>query len=159
MPLYATAGCKLYIGGVLDQKSADFAEADFAAVVWVQIKSLESMGSLGDTSNGVSIDLIDEGRTKTLKGTRSAGNMEIVCGLDAADAGQIAAIAAEKTPYDYAFKVELNDKPAGGTNGTRLFIAKVMSQAEVYDAANNVRKQNLTLAVNSNVVRIAAAEA
>lgn len=157
MPLYATAGCKLYIGTALEAKSTDFAADDFTSMVWTRITGLESLGSLGDTSQEVSIDLIDEGRTKTLKGTRSAGKMEVVCGVDADDDGQIAAIAAEKTPYDYAFKLELNDKASGGgTNGTRLFIAKVLSAAEVFDAANNVRKQNFTLGVNSNIVRTAA---
>ena len=55
--------------------------------------------------------------------------------------------------------VEFNDAPAGGTPSERLFIAKVASQSEQYDTANSVMKLNLSLAVNSNVVRVDAAAA
>lgn len=159
MTIHATAGLRLFIGGPLDQKSTDFVAADFTSEVWVEIGGLDSLGSLGDSSEAVSQAIINEARVKTLKGTRSAGTMEVVAAIDNADAGQLAAIAAEKTPYDYAFKVELNDKPAAGAspkNGERLFIAKVMSASEVFDTANNVMKRNLSLAVNSNIVRVAA---
>lgn len=242
MSLYATAGIKLFIGGAVAQKTADFVVGDFASQAWVQITGMESMGNLGDSAQAVTIDLIDEGRTKTLKGTRSAGTMEVVCASDNSDDGQVAAIAAEKTAFDYAFKVELTDKPpvrssvatvtiaspgvvtwtahglavgskvkfsttgalptglvagteyyiktapdadtftlsatSGGsainttgsqsgvhtaitvpTSSERYFIAKVMSSAEVFDSANNVQKRNLSLGVNSNVVRVAASAA
>lgn len=159
MTIHATAGMKLYIGGPVEQKSADFVAADFEDETWTEITGLDGLGSLGDTSQAITQSIIGEARDKVIKGTRSAGTMEVVCAVDNSDAGQIAAIAAEKTPYDYAFKLELNDKPATGAspkNGQRLFIAKVMSQTEVFDQANNVVKRNLSLAVNSNVVRIAA---
>jgi hypothetical protein len=50
----------------------------------------------------------------------------------------------------------LNDAPPAGTPSERLFIAKVMSQSEQYDAANSVMKLNASLGVNSNVVRVNA---
>ncbi|WP_275788582.1 hypothetical protein [Pararhizobium gei] len=161
MSLYTTAGSKLYIGSVLAAKNSDFVAADFTAVEasFKEVTSMESMGSLGDASRAVPIELIGEARDKVLKGTRTAGNMEIVCGADPLDEGQIAMIAAERTPHDYAFKVELNDKPATGgapKNSVRYYIAKVMSQQEVYEGANNVRKMNFSLAVNSNILRVDA---
>ena len=106
----------------------------------------------------VTFDGIGDKRTRTLKGTRSAGTMEVVCGIDPADAGQLAVIAAEKTIHDYAFKLVLNDAPPAGTPSERYFIAKVMSQSEQFDQANNVMKLNFSLGVNSNIVRVAAAE-
>lgn len=160
MSLHPTAGAKLYIGSAKEQKNVDFAAADFDAETWVQIASLENLGSVGDTSETVSFNAIGEARTKTMKGTRSAGTMEVVAGIVNDDPGQIAAIAAEKTPHDYAFRLVLNDAPATGaapTPSERMFIAKVMSSSEAYDEANSVMKLNLSLAVNSNVVRIAAA--
>jgi hypothetical protein len=242
MSLYATAGLKLYIGEVIAQKSENFAEADFSSQTWVRIGQLENLGNLGDAAQGISIDLIDEARSKTLKGTRSAGNMEVVCGADMDDLGQSAVIAAEKRPFDFGFLLVMNDRPpeksstatitiaspgvvtwsggnhgrragdkvkfsttgalpsgivaetayyvlstgltsdsfrisetdggsAVGTSGTqsgvhtvttvpenskRMFIAKVMSVNEVFDSANNVRKLNFALGVNSNIVRVAA---
>lgn len=159
MTIYATAGSKLFIGGVLSQKTTDFVEADFTSQTWVEIGNLDGLGSLGDTSQSITASIIGEGRDKTIKGTRSAGTMEVVCNIDNDDPGQQAAIAAEKTIHDYAFKLTLNDAPAGGTPSERMFIAKVMSQSEQFDQANNVMKRNISLAVNSNVVRINAAEA
>lgn len=157
MPIFATAGAKLYIGGVLASKSTDFVVGDFSGETWVEIGGLESLGSLGDAANEVSIDLINEGRTKRLKGTRTAPPMEVVAAIDYADAGQVAAIAAERTPHDYAFKVEFNDAPSGGTPSERYFVAKVGSANESYDAANDVMKLNLSLWVNSNTARVDAA--
>ena len=157
MALYATNGAKLHIGGALAQKSTDFVQADFTSQVWTEIHELESLGTVGDTASEVSIDIIGEARTKRLKGTRNAGTMEVVCGLDPADTGQTAAVAAEKTILDYAFKLVLNDAPAGGTPSERYFIAKVSSAAEVFDSANSVTKLQLSLWVNSNVVKVNAA--
>ncbi len=162
MPIFATAGSKVFIGEPLAAKSADFVAADFTDIDWTEIGSMENIGSLGDTSAEVTFDDIGKARTQKLKGTRNAGNCELVMGIDYADAGQIALLAAEKTPHDYAFKIEFNDKPAAGAspkNSQRLFIAKVMSAAEALDQANNVMKLNATLGINSNVVRVNASAA
>jgi hypothetical protein len=160
MTIYATAGSKLYIGAAIEQQSDDFVAADFTSQTWTEVTGLEGLGSIGDTSQAVTIDLINESRQKTLKGTRSAGNMEVVCAVDPTDAGQLALIAAEKSKSDFAFRLVLNDAPTSGSSPTpseRLFIAKVMSQSEQLDQANSIMKLNATLAVNSNIVRVAAA--
>jgi hypothetical protein len=134
-------------------------ESDFSSETWVQIKELEALGSLGDAAEEITFSAIGEARTKRLKGSRASPPMELVCGLDYSDAGQTAAIAAEKEIHDYAFKVEFNDAPEGGTPSERYFIAKVASASEAYDTANSVMKLNVSLWVNSNVVRVDAAEA
>ncbi len=158
MPFFATAGSKVSIGGVLAMKGTDFIETDFDTQVWTEIGSLDSIGSFGDTAQAITASIVNEGRDKTIKGTRSAGTMELVAHADYADAGQIALLAAEKSKHDFAFKVEFNDAPEGGTNSQRLFIGKVMSAAEALDQANNTMKLNASVAINSNIVRIAAAE-
>lgn len=157
--IFATNGAKLFIGGVLAMKASDFIATDFTSQTWAEIGETESLGSVGDTSAEITFEAVNQGRAKRLKGTRNAGAMEVVCGIDYADAGQIALLAAEKTIHDYAFKVLFNDAPAGGTPSERLFIAKVASAVEAFDAANNVMKLNASLWVNSNVVRVNAAEA
>ncbi|QRY66548.1 hypothetical protein JVX98_19320 [Ensifer sp. PDNC004] len=162
MPIVATAGSKVFIGEALAAKNVDFVAADFTDIDWTEIGSMENIGSLGDTSAEITFDDIGKNRTQKLKGTRNAGNCELVMGIDYADAGQVALLAAEKTPHDYAFKIEFNDKPATGAspkNSQRLFIAKVMSAAEALDQANNVMKLNATLGINSNVVRVNASAA
>lgn len=159
MTVYTSAGMKVFIGGTKNQKSADFVLADFAEETWLEINEVEAAGQVGDTSEAVNFTALSDNRARTLKGPRSAGTMEIVCGIDPADPGQLSAIAAEKAIHDYAFKLVFNDAPAGGTPSERYFIAKVMSQSEQYDQANNVMKLNISLGVNSNVVRVAAAPA
>lgn len=156
MTIYATNGAKLYIGGVLNSQSADFDEADFTSQTWVEIGEIEALGTVGDTAAEITFDSISANRTRRLKGTRNAGSMELICGIDYADPGQIALIAAEKTIHDYAFRLVLNDAPPGGTPSERLFIAKVGSAAEALDTANSVMKLQCALWVNSNVTHIDA---
>lgn len=153
MAVYATNGAKLYIGGTKAQQSTDFVEADFTSTTWVEIKDVENLGSLGDTAESIDFTAVGDARTRVMKGSRSAGTMEVVCGINYADAGQTALIAAEKTIHDYAFKLVFNDAPPGGDPSERLFIGKVMSASEQLDGANNVMKLNASIVVNSNVVR------
>lgn len=156
--IFATAGSKLFIGGPLAPKSGNFVENDFNGQSWVEVGWTENLGQFGDESSEITFDAIGEGRTQKLKGTRNAGNMSLVCGVDYEDEGQIALRAAEGLPNDFAFKVEFNDAPVGGTPSERYFIAKVMSASEQLDTANNVVRLNATLGINSNIVRVNAAE-
>lgn len=159
MPIFATAGAKLYIGSATAVQGFDFDASDFTGETWTEIKEIESLGSVGDTAQEITFDTVEARRTHRLKGNRSAGTMEVVCGIDYADAGQVAAIAAEKTDDNYAFKIEFNDAPTGGTPSERIFVAMVGAASEQLDGANNVMKLNLSLWVNSNIVRVDAAEA
>lgn len=160
MSLYPVAGCKIYIGTVLADKATDFVASDFAAVTWTAIDGWEQMGAIGDTAQVITTSLINRGRDIKQKGTRNAGSMQNVFAIVPADAGQIALIAAEKTNSNYAFKVELNDKPAGvgATPSQRLFIGLVTSAQEAGGEANTVQKLNATIEINSNIVPVAADE-
>lgn len=158
MTIFATAGAKLFIGGVIDVTD-DLAEANFASQTWVEIKRTEGLGSLGDSAEPVPFDEIAKARRTKLKGIRDAGTMEVVCGIDYADPGQQAVLAAEKEPHDYAFKLVFNDAPEGGTASERKFGAIVGSASEALDVANSVMKLNMSLWINSNVVRLDAAPA
>lgn len=159
MTIYATNGARLYIGLALAAKGSDFVRADFPVSTsedWTEVGETEGLGSVGDTATEITFDGIASSRTRRLKGTRNAGSMEVVCGIDYEDAGQIALLAAEKTPHDYAFRLVLNDAPPGGTPSERCFVAKVGSAVEALDTANNVMKLNASLWVNSNVVKVDA---
>lgn len=158
MTIYATNGARLYIGGPLAAKSTDFIFTDFSAqtALWKEIGETEGLGSVGDASAEITFDAIASQRTRRLKGTRNAGSMDVVCGIDYEDEGQIALLAAERTPNDYAFKLVLNDAPAGGTPSERYFVAKVATAVEALDSANSVMKLNASLWVNSNIVKVDA---
>lgn len=154
MTIYATNGARIYIGDALDAKAEDFDLDDFSGQGWTEIGETEGLGTVGDTSAEITFDAIASQRTRRLKGTRNAGSMDIVCGIDPDDEGQQSAIAAEKTPHDYAFKLVLNDAPAGGSPSERYFVAKVASASEAFDSANSVMKLNISLWVNSNIVKV-----
>jgi hypothetical protein len=157
--LFATAGSKLYIGAAKAFNDSSFIESDFTSgsPVWTEIGSVSNLGSAGDASELITFNAIGQERTRKLKGVRNAGSMEVVAGLDYADAGQIALIAAEKTEASYAFKIVFNDAPAGGTPSVRYFVALVMSATEQLNEANNVVELHATLEIDSNIVRVAAA--
>lgn len=133
MTIFTTAGSKLFIGSALAaQISGNLVEADFADESWVEIQPLETLGTIGDTSGEVTFGEIGNGRTRKLKGLRDAGNMDVVAAIDYSDPGQIAVLAAEKTPHNYAFRLLLGDAPAEKSNAVTLSIAEpgVVSWAE-----------------------------
>lgn len=154
--IFATAGTKVYIGNPLPAQSANFVLGDFAGQSWVLIGWLESIGAFGDESSEITFDAIGEGRTQKLKGTRNAGNMELVAGIDHTDDGQAALLSAEQDALDYAFKVEFNDEASGGSPSERYFIGKIMSARETLEGANNVARLNVTVGINSNIVKVDA---
>lgn len=155
--IFATAGAKLWIGGPLAAKTVPFVLGDFSGQSWIQVSWMENIGAFGDESAAINFDAIEQARTQKLKGTRNAGDMAVVCGIDYEDAGQIAVRAAEGTPNNYAFKVTFNDAPVGGTPSERYFVGLVMGARETLDTANNVMKLNTTIGLNSNIVRVNAA--
>lgn len=154
--IFTTAGTTVEIGGVKDPKSTDFVAADFNGQSWINIGKINSIGSFGDQAAEVTFDLLSENRTQKLKGTRNAGNIELVCGLVSDDDGQEALRLAEKTIYDYAFRVTFNDAKPGGQPSRRYFIAKVLQAREQLDTANNVVRLVATLGINSNIVYVYA---
>jgi hypothetical protein len=159
MALYPVAGCKFYISeDPFPEKSADVVAADFTAVTWQEVGKWTSMGPYGDSAQLITTDLIGEGRTKKMKGTRNAGSMANVFAVDMTDDGQILMIEASETLNNYAFKVELNDSDGGvgATNSHRLFYGLVMQSQEAGGGANTVQTMNATVEINSNIVTVAA---
>ena len=154
--IFAVSGATVEIGQTLDSKTTDFVLGDFAAQSWVNIGWLESIGPFGDEASEITFDSIDAGRTQKLKGTRNAGNMELICGIDYTDDGQATLRGAETEIFDYAFKVTFDDAPTDGTASERYFIAKVMSAREVLEGANNVARLSAVLGINSNIVQVSA---
>lgn len=160
MALYATAGCRIYIGGAaLPDQADDFVAADFTGVTWTEIDGWSEMGGFGDSAQEITTALINRGRDIKQKGTRNAGSMENVFAEITGDAGQVALLAAEQTNDNYPFKIEFNDEPDGGTPTQKMFIALVMSANYSGGDANTIRNINATLSINSNIVTVAAAAA
>lgn len=155
--LFPVAGCKFYIGDALATKNSDFVVGDFSAITWQEVDGWSQMGPHGDAAALIATAIINRGRDLKQKGTRNAGSMENIFGNIPTDQGQIDLLAAEATQLNYAFKIELNDMPSGGsTNSERLFVGLVLSAQEQGGEANTIRNFAVTVEINSNVVRVAA---
>lgn len=107
--LFAVAGSKIFIGGVLNTKIGDFSEADFAGQVWTEIDGWQTMGAIGDTAEEIVTALINRGRNVKQKGVRDSGSMENTFTVIPSDAGQALLIAAEKGRSNRAFKIQHSD--------------------------------------------------
>lgn len=161
MARYAVAGCKIFIGPAVADKNTDFVIGDFTtgSPTFVEIGEWVTMGDIGDNAAIVTSQIIGMGRDKNAKGTRAAPAMENQHNRDDADAGQIAAKAAEKTNNNYMIKIEWNDKPAVGAspkNSITYFIALVSGARYIGGGANTNRMLALTLLPNSNFVDVLA---
>ena len=112
------SGAKLYICATA--QNSDLNEAAFEALTYVQIKGVGSHGETGTNTNVVSYDTWDTEFVQKAKGTSNAGDPEVELARIPADAGQVILRTAGDhfNKNNYAFKIELNDAPSGGTPTT-----------------------------------------
>ena len=155
MTIFTSNQTKIHISAA-SQNTEPANLAAYQALTYIEIGEVESIGSFGDTSNEVTFTSLGDGRTRRMKGARNAGSLELVMGIDYSDVGQIALLAAEKTDWNFAFKVVFNDAPDGGTPSQRYFIAQVSGAAEQVDSADNILKLNSSLWINSAITRVNA---
>jgi hypothetical protein len=153
--LFAVNGTKAYIGGALAADTGDMSAADFEGVAWVEIAGLVSLGTLGGEASmgsGYEIDFADPyspARLRKWKDGVDPGTFELVAAASDDDS-QVALIEAQRLDASYAFRIDL---PNGAR---RLFVAYVVSATDVFDQANAVIRFGTSLAIDSNIVRIAA---
>jgi hypothetical protein len=121
--LYSVAGCRYYIGPAMELPDVDVVEADFASITWTEAKNYMEAGSLGDNSELITTPLIDRGRDMKQKGTRNAPSREDNFAVAINDPGQIALLAAERTNFNYPFRVDLNDAPPVKSSAVTVTIA------------------------------------
>eukprot|EP00913_Durusdinium_trenchii_P008088 g7585.t1 len=155
--LYPVAGAKISIGPAVTSvpDDDDLTAADFASVVWTEIKGWQTMGAIGDNATLISEDIISSGRTLKAKGTRNAGSMQNSFIIIPEDTGQLALLAAENSPYNFPFKIEFDDAPPTGTAPkptTKYFYGIVMSSQEQGGGANTARRISGTVEINSAVI-------
>lgn len=161
MAIYSMKGAKLAIGAAVAMKAGAWAAADFTTPLTAktEVKEPETFAVPGEEFNAIEFDNITDGYVKTLKGSRKAAMVEFTHAYDPADAGQIAIMAAFEAEGDYAFELEFADKPTTGAapkNSRRLWIGKVMKLSTGGENGNTVGKLTYGIAINSNVVRVAA---
>lgn len=165
MSLLTTTGSKIFIGGVRPGwQAGPVAAGDFAADVWTVINHAESLGRVGGEwgiEDATKMPAGDPGGPvyeNRAKVTRKATSMELILGLNAVDAGQIALLSAFDSLHPFAFRIDFSDTPIGPAPAPsrRLFVALVASLDDVLDGANRVVGMACELILQSSVARIAA---
>lgn len=151
MTINTAAGSSLAIGTT----AAAATQTQFEADTYTQVGEIEDLGEVGDQSEDVTFNSLDDSRTRHYKGSRDAGVMTVICGADPADVGQDAMLAAEATEDDYNFRVTLND--AITATPTKLYFrGKVMGERMQIGQSNNIVRRRFDIGVNSDIVVVEA---
>jgi len=105
----ANAGSKLSICVLL--RNEDISATECAALTFVQVKKVGSIGERGINANVVQYDTLDTLVALKGKGITNAGDPQIEVAEDLSDPGQGAmrAAGAPDVPDTYAFKIERAD--------------------------------------------------
>lgn len=155
MGVYSIAGSKFEVGAVVALKATDFVAADFTAPMTgaKEVGEPETLGSMSDPWETEAFTNVTNARTRKVKTVKAGSTVEITCGADPADAGQLAMRAAKETQDNYAMRLTLADKPASGStpkNSTRSFIGLVTNVED--DPSGKIGKVKFTIEINSNIV-------
>lgn len=116
----ANAGAKVFISPTAvneDLSQADYLEIDD----WLEIRALGNHGETGSSTNILNYDTWDTSVIQKAKGMTNAGDPEIEVARIASDPGQMAMRVAGDTNFNYAFKMERNDRLTPGGTPTILF--------------------------------------
>ena len=159
MAINANAGSKLYISPVPVNADTINAMTDAEAITyfegisdWVEVEEVEDLGTIGDTSEAITVTAIGNRRVRKLKGPKDAGTQSVVVGRDPLDDGQEELITAEGTSFNYAFRIVMNDAPSPDYANSELFYAGlVMSKASNLGNVSNVHRRNFDVGINTGV--------
>lgn len=150
MTINTAAGAKLFIATT---QTLPANLAAYQALTWTEVGEIEDMGEFGDESEQITFTALSDGRTRKLKGPRDAGAMAVVVGDDMTNVGQIALEAAEASPLDHSFKIQLNDAISiGGDDSMHFFRGKVMSKRRNVGNASNVVRRTFSIGINSTIL-------
>lgn len=105
MAVYTTAGTTFSIatGATANSRPAD--ATAYGALTWQAVGEVENLGTFGDTANLVTFLSVADARVRKRKGAKNAGTMEVVCGHDPLDLGQVAMLAASNSQLVFNFRV------------------------------------------------------
>jgi hypothetical protein len=124
---------------------------------WVEVEETENLGDVGDTAETISFQTIGRNRVRKLKGPRNAGAQTVVVGRDPLDDGQEALITAEKTDFNYPFKMVLPDaRTASYTDSVQYYAGLVMSRPTNLGPNAQVTTRTFTIEINTSVLEVAS---
>lgn len=113
------SGSKLYIATV--NQEVDLDQAGYEALIWTQIKGVGSHGETGPSTNILTYDTWDTVVMQKAKGMTDAGSPTVELARIPSDPGQNLLRAAALTNFNYAFKIERNDRNVVGGTPTILY--------------------------------------
>ena len=121
VPAFANthSGNRLFICTTPQQ--SDLTAATAAALQWIEIKSVGSVGETGVSTNLLTYNTWDTTVTQKAKGITDAGSPVIEVARIPTDPGQIALRNAAKTNVNYAFKMMANDQPTANGTPTTIY--------------------------------------
>lgn len=150
------SGAKLYV--CAEPQNTDLNEAAYEGLTWVAVKAVGNHGETGTTTNILTYDTWDTDVIQKGKGISDAGSPEIECARIATDAGQIILRDAAKTNFNYAFKVERNDKPNESGTPTIIYNRGMVTGPRRPNGRNeDFDLEIFTLALNQREVVVAPA--
>lgn len=157
MAFNTASGSKIFIGPVRTgiNTISDYEEIS----TWIEVGEVETLGEFGDESAEVTFQAIGDARVRKAKGGRNAGTLALTVGRDPLDPGQIALLAAEKTSFEYAFKVIASDAiDEDHTDSVFYFGAPVMSARHNYGTGDNVVRTTFNLGINTDILEVPSEE-
>jgi hypothetical protein len=110
------AASKLYISSTAQPTALD--QAGYEGLTWVQVKGVGSHGEVGSSTNMLTYDTWDDDTVQKAKGLTDAGSPTVELARDATDPGQILMRTAANGNFNWAFKIERNDKTTPTGTGT-----------------------------------------
>lgn len=136
------ARSRVSVGGATDT----YTEVALAADTYVVIGGVRNIGAFGDTFQVITVDEVNDGRTRKAKGTANAGTMELMCSKRLDDVGQIAMDAAAESQDAFNFKIELAQ--GDGTFEVSYISALVMSKSVGLGGPNDTQTKTYSLELN-----------
>ena len=153
MTVNTAAGAKIFIGGT-DELTT---QADYEAESWTEVGEAENLGEFGDEAATINFTALRDGRVRKFKGPRDAGTIDVVCGDDPNDTGQLAMVAAEQEIFDYNFRIDFNDAvTVGGAPSRFYFAGKVMSRRLNVGDVQNIVRRTFQVGINTSIIEVPA---
>lgn len=149
MPIVTASGARFFIGDTVECNSLE----EYDTQSWIEVGEVEDLGEFGDQAEDVKFVSLADERMRHIKGPRDAGTMPVTCGQDDSDEGQDAMIAAEASPLNFNFRVQLNNpQTLGGEGAEHFFRGKVMSKRLNVGNASNVVRHNFQVGIDSAII-------
>lgn len=147
MSVTTCSGTKLYIGSAMP---ATLDEAGYTAVgiTYTEVEEITNFGEIAQGYTPVDYNNVATRITKTLKGNKINGELQLNIGRDVDATGQAAVIAALNSDNNYPFKIVTPDTTAF------YFIGAVMSANLNLGEGNNVIARGVNIKLNSDILEV-----